>query len=64
MHFSLSHTLAVVSHEPLRRVPNFPEDKVQTGMTGRKAAGLTLASILKDTGDNRPRVTDYLSFLC
>jgi hypothetical protein len=31
MHFSLSHTLAVVSQEPLRSVPNFPEDKVQTG---------------------------------
>lgn len=30
MHFSLSHTLAVVSQEPLRSVPNFPEDRVQT----------------------------------
>lgn len=30
MHFSLSHTLAVVSQEPLKSVPNFPEDRVQT----------------------------------
>lgn len=30
MHFSLSQTLAVVSQEPLSRVPNFPDDSVQT----------------------------------
>ena len=30
MHFSLSHTLAVVSQEPLKSVPNLPEDRVQT----------------------------------
>lgn len=30
MHFSLCQTLAVVSQEPLRSVPNFPEDSVQT----------------------------------
>lgn len=30
MHFSLSQTLAVVSQEPLSRVPNFPDDSAQT----------------------------------
>lgn len=30
MHLSLSHTLAVVSQEPLKSVPNFPADRVQT----------------------------------
>lgn len=30
IHLSWSHTLAVVSHEPLKSVPNFPEDRLQT----------------------------------
>lgn len=30
MHLSFNQTLAVVSHEPLRRVPNFPEERLQT----------------------------------
>lgn len=36
MHLSLSHTLAVVSQEPLNSVPNFPADKVQTVSTVSK----------------------------
>lgn len=30
MHLSFSQTLAVVSHEPLSNVPNFPEERLQT----------------------------------
>lgn len=37
MHFSLSHTLAVVSQEPLKSVPNFPDDSVQTVKRQRKS---------------------------
>lgn len=36
MHFSLSQTLAVESQEPLSRVPNLPDDNVQTA--GRRRA--------------------------
>lgn len=30
MHLSFSQTLAVVSHEPLSNVPNFPDERLQT----------------------------------
>lgn len=33
MHLSFSHTLAVVSQEPLRSVPNFPAERLHTAHT-------------------------------
>ncbi|KAG7260752.1 hypothetical protein CRUP_015131 [Coryphaenoides rupestris] len=55
MHFSLSHTLAVVSHEPLRRVPNFPEDKVQTDSSGA-VSGHRHKSSVDTKGRDAPHV--------
>lgn len=31
MHLSFNQTLAVVSHDPLSKVPNFPDERLQTG---------------------------------
>lgn len=32
IHLSFNQTFAVVSHDPLNNVPNFPDERLQTGM--------------------------------
>lgn len=39
IHLSFNQTLAVVSHDPLNNVPNFPEERLQTGMNVQISTG-------------------------
>lgn len=39
IHRSFNQTLAVVSHDPLNNVPNFPDERLQTGMNNQISTG-------------------------
>lgn len=52
MHFSLSQTLAVVSQDPLKSVPNFPEDRVQTMEIKHKKAKMLVDILAQNSRAN------------